>query len=595
MKLIKKIKNFGYQITKLFFRHKIWGSILILIVIGSGTYLTFANFNNLENNTSLQTEIVKKTTLTSSLSGNGQVSASNQVDLKFKASGDINYVGVTAGQEVARGTLLACLDTTDVQKNIRDAEINLETAELSYEKLTNPADELDVMQSENSLAQAKESKVSAENDLEEAYEDAFNSVSNAFLDMPSVVVGLQDILFSDDLSNGQWNVAYYGDIISTYNENSHDLSDLSYDSYIKAKDAYDNNFGDYKDTTRYSSRAEIESLVSQTYNTARDISDAIKNANNLIQLYQDEYSERNLNIKSLSTTQLNSLNNYTGVINGVLSELLSAKNLIKNKQEEIVNTTRTVAEKEGSLAELIAGADAYEIRSSQISVTQKENSLADAKADLINYYIYAPFDGVVASVDVIKGDSVSSGSSVITFITNKKQAEIVLNEIEIADVQVGQKVNLTFDAADDLVIEGQISELDTMGTVSSGVVNYGVKISFDTDDKRIKPSMSVNAEIITQEVKDVLVVSNSAISYMGDQAFINVLENGISKRKKVTVGLTTDLKSEIVSGLNDGDEIIIGQSVVTNSANSIKTGGGSGGFSGGVPSADMQVMRMMRD
>ena len=380
------------------------------------------------------------------------------------------------------------------------------------------------------------------------------------------MIGLQDILFSDDLSyGGQWNISYYGDAISEYNSVSKEVSDLVYDTYVIAEDFYDDNFSNYKDTKRYSEKEQIENLVSQTYETARNISDVIKDLSNLIQLYKDNCSDKGLIFKPLSNIHLNSLNSYTGTVNGILSNLLNIKNTIKNKQAEIVSAERSTIEKEGSLAELKAGADDYDIRSAQISISQRENALLDVRASLSDYYIYASFDGTIASVNVNRGETVSSGTVVATLVTKQLMAEVFLNEIEIADVELGQKVNLEFDAAEDLIIEGVVSGIDIIGTVSSGVVNYGIEISFETDDPRIKIGMSVNAEIIVEEKVDTIVVSNAAISEVKDRTFVQILKEGLSKRIPVVLGLVTDLKTEVLEGLSEGDEVIIGQSTISNS------------------------------
>jgi len=116
-----------------------------------------------------------------------------------------------------------------------------------------------------------------------------------------------------------------------------------------------------------------------------------------------------------------------------------------------------------------------------------------------------------------------------------------------------------------LIIEGVVSGIDTIGTVSSGVVNYGVEISFETGDSRIKIGMSVNAEIIVEEKVDTIVVSNAAISEVKDRTFVQILKEGLSKRIPVVLGLVTDLKTEVLEGLSEGDEVIIGQSTISNS------------------------------
>jgi HlyD family secretion protein len=68
---------------------------------------------------------------------------------------------------------------------------------------------------------------------------------------------------------------------------------------------------------------------------------------------------------------------------------------------------------------------------------------------------------------------------------------------------MGQKVTMTFDAIPDLTMTGTVAEIDTLGTVTQGVVSYTVKIAFDTDNTDVKPGMTVSAMIITNTKIDV--------------------------------------------------------------------------------------------
>ena len=75
-----------------------------------------------------------------------------------------------------------------------------------------------------------------------------------------------------------------------------------------------------------------------------------------------------------------------------------------------------------------------------------------------NYYVYAPYDGTVAKVNVQLDQPASSGTSVATFITEQKIADISLNEVDAAKIQAGQNVTLTFDAIPNLSIAGVVDQ-----------------------------------------------------------------------------------------------------------------------------------------
>jgi HlyD family secretion protein len=580
------------KIIKKILASKLLLAITILILLGGG-YWGYKAFFGASAAVRYVSAQVQKGTLIVSVSGSGQVSASNQVDIKPKVSGDVVYIGVKNGQEVKAGALIAQLDATDAQKAVRDAEANLESAKLSLEKLKQPADTLSILQAENSLAQAKESKLDAEAALKKAYDDGFNTISNAFLDLPTVITGLHDVLFNSDFSINQENLSYYANAVKSYDDKVLQYKDDAYSGYQTARAAYNKNLSDYKIVTRYSDTSQIESLLDETYNTTKSIAEAIKNANNLIQFYIDKLTERNLKHDSRADAALTNLNTYTGKTNTHLLNLLSIQNTIRNSRDAIVNADRSIAEKTESLAKLKAGADALDIQSAELTVKQRENALLDAKEKLADYYVRAPFDGIIAKVNAKKGDSVSSASILATLITRQKLAEISLNEVDVAKIKVGQKATLTFDAIPDLTITGQVAEIDTVGTVTQGVVTYAVKITFDTQDDRVKPGMSISAAIITDIKQDALLVPNSAVKQQGDTAYVEIFagETQVPRRQTVQIGLSNDTMTEVTNGLKEGDQIVTQTITQTAQSQSQQNtglripgltggGGGGGGFRG---------------
>jgi len=564
------IKTLFQKIRAFVLRRKIVSAVILIAVLIAG-YFGFKNLTGQEQETRYVLAAVEKGVISVSISGSGQVSASSQLDLKAKTSGDIIYLNAKVGQEVKSGALLAQLDSQDAQQAVRDAQDGLETARLSLEELKAPADELSLLQSENSLAQAKESKKQAEENLEQDYESAFNSTANAFLELPTVMTGLQDIILGNTFKIEQDNIDYYTDSIGMYNNEAVKYRDETYNKYNLARTDYDESFKNYKATSRFSSKEEIESIVNETYETTKNVAEAIKSVNNLVQLYKDELTEHGAKTQTAADTHLSSLNTYTGKTNTLLTGLLSANQNIKDGKQSIVSAERSIQEKTISLNNLKAGADAFEIRSAELAVKQKENVLKSAKENLADYSIRAPFDGVIAACDVKKADSVSSGSTIATVITSQRVAEISLNEVDAAQIKAGQKAVLAFDAVENLSISGEVAEIDAIGAVSQGVVTYNAKIVFDTQDERIKPGMSVSAAVITEIKQDVLVVSSSAIKSAGEISYVEILENAsdedlnnkngifsaiLPAKQIVEIGLSDDSNTEIVSGLNEGDKII---------------------------------------
>ena len=565
-----------------FWRHKIL-SLVILAVLGGGGYYGYNKWFAVKTTVRYVTSASERGVLSTSVSGTGQVSATNQVDIKAKVSGDVvSVAAVSVGDPVKTGTLLASLDARDALKSVRDAQANLESAQLALAKIMQPADALSITQSENALAAAQEAKLSATDDLSKSYEDGFNTVANAFLDLPTVMSGLNDILFTTTLSGTSvWNIDFYSNAVEQYDEAAVQYKTDAYNAYQTARTAYDKNLSDYKTVSRYSDRATIESLISESYDTTKDIAEAVKSANSLIQFYKDKLIERSVRVNSLADTHLASLNSYTGKTNTHLLNLLTIKRTIETDKNSIVDADRTITEKTQSLAKLKAGTDPLDIQSQKLSVQKSQNSLLDAREKLADYYIRAPFDGVLAAFSIKKGDSISAGATVGTIITTQQIATISLNEVDVAKVKPGQHVSLTFDAIDGLDITGEVSEVDSLGTVSQGVVSYNVKIVFDVQDERIKSGMSVSANIILSSKPDVLMVPASAVKSQGGSSYVQVLVNGAPQKKTVVTGVSNDTMTEIVSGLGEG-EAVITQTITTGGTTAAPAGAiGGGGFGGG--------------
>lgn len=596
---------------KFLIRHKLAGVIFIMLLVIGG-YYTFKLFKGDTAEIRYVLATVTKGTLVNSISGSGQISVTNQVDVKAKTGGEVLSALVKDGQEVKSGAVLAQLNARDAYKAVRDAQANLESAQLTLDKLKQPPDQLSVLQIENALSQAQETKQNAQNNIAKGYEDAFNKVADTFLDLPTIITKLHDVLYSNDIGTSEKSVGKYylntDALINTTNptdrEKLQTFQASAQNDYLPARTKFDTNFEHYKNATRYSNQKVIDSLLQETLETTRAMAQAAKSESNYFDSWVDLRTAQGWTTFAKVTEYQTNLATYIGQTSSHLSDLLAIQQSLQDNREAVVNADRTIAEKIASLNKLKAGTDQLDIQSQVLAIKQRQNALLDAKEKLADYTVRAPFDGVLAVVSIKKGDTASSGSVIATLVTKQQTAEISLNEVDITKVKVGQKVTLTFDAVDGLSLTGGVGAIDALGTVSQGVVNYNVKIVFDTQDERIKSGMSVSASIITNVKTNVLMVLNSAIksdnqgSYveMPNEQIINnsstnsnqgvVLKN-VPHQQTIQTGLASDSFTEIISGLNEGDQIIvrtIDPTKTTTAATTRNTGiripgvGGSGGF-----------------
>lgn len=522
---------------------KISAAIFILAIVGG--YFGYKKFTDTSGETRFVTAKATIGTVTASISGTGQVSALNQIDVKTKVSGTVVSVWRKNGDVVATGTILAALDTTEAQKSVRDAEINLESVKIAFSKLK--------------IQTAPEN---LKNNLTKAYDEGFNTVSDVFLDILGIMSGLNDMFFkTSSMSGGQWNIDWYeAQVASVNNERVKIYKKSFYDSYAATRQSYEESLEKYKSVSRTSEDTLIGNLIEQTYDTTKLIADATKNANDYIDFVKGSMENADFAIPVIITTHKNLLNGYTTKTNSHLSALLGSKNSIKGYSDAFPNAL-------------------LDAQSSELTIRQGENALLDAQNKLKDYYIRAPFDGTVTSIKIKRAEEISAGGMVATLITRKQLAEISMNEVDAAKTKIGQKAKLTFDAIPKLTIVGEVTEIDSIGTVAQGVVTYNVKVGFDNQDDRIKPGMSVSAEVTSESKENVLVVPNSAVKTAAGKNYVEMLrEDNKSNRVPVEIGLTGDSQTEIISGIKEGDEIItrtIASAVATASSNAPSIFGGN--------------------
>jgi len=649
--------------------HKITSTIIVIIVIFASCFF-YKISSGKENIIKYALATVEKGTITVSVSGSGQVSVSNQVDIKAQTSGDILEIKAEKGQEVKEGDILLQINGRDAQKAVRDAQLALDIARTEFAKLSDPADEIDILKAENAVNTAKinlekllnpvdeftlaqyqnnlddakrnledlkieqereyqdalDAEQNAEENTDKAYEDAYDSIANIFLELPEIITKLRETLYDYEIANSDNSVPLYSmnatvflnSVYGNDRDEMEDFNDIAMDDYENARLKFDQNFINYKSVNRYSEKEVINELLDETLETMKAVSETVKSEMNAIDFWIDCRSKNEQKIFSKVKEYQSDLKSQTSKTANYLATIFSAQRSIKDSEKKFIDAKQNIIdldknqpieiakaewnikekeealkkivedpeeseiesarislkEKEETLKNLLAGADSLDLRSKRNSVQQKADILADAKEGLANCSVRAPFDGIIADMNIKKGDSVSSGSTLMTFISGQKIAEISLNEIDVAKVKAGQKAIINFDAVEDLTITGEIVEVDTLGNSNQGVVNYGIKIAFDLEDERVKPGMSLTVSVITDVKQNVLMISNSAVKTSGNNSYIEIpreeiatellssLSSGIAlenspQQQQVEIGISNDTYTEIISGVEEGEYVII--------------------------------------
>ena len=274
------------------------------------------------------------------------------------------------------------------------------------------------------------------------------------------------------------------------------------------------------------------------------------------------------------------VNNNDHVKKGQVIAVLDSTDVARSLEQARLNleTAEIKLRQTNKTADTDTVEDKWSRQLQEIAVAQGRLSVADASEKLSDYTIRAPFDGIVTGLDIAAGDSLSNETVIASVITESMQVNITLNEVDAAKVAIGSSATLTLDALPGVVLTGKVTKIDTIGTVSQNVVSYGAEISLDKQSDRLKPGMSVTAEIVVAERQNVLLVPNEAITTEGGVTTVTVMSNSSHRteataerpkeKRVITTAVVGETQTEVVSGLVEGEQIVTSLSSQTNRSNS---------------------------
>lgn len=295
------------------------------------------------------------------------------------------------------------------------------------------------------------------------------------------------------------------------------------------------------------------------------------------------------------------------------AEQLREKKMISEQEVQAARTTHAQAVASLEAAKIaIKALDTQElsidslrqaVSISEQDVVTSEINLDEAKERLRETTVLSPMDGVVTVRDVQIGQIISSGTSSVSggttvlYLADMSTMHVLVSvdESDIGQVQTGQTATITVDAFPKREFHGKVVRVAAKGISSANVVTFEVKVNVTSPEKDLlKPGMTANVEILVVDKEDVLRVPSSAIQQTTRECFVTTLNaDKTTTKRDITVGETDGDWTEVLSGLNEGDQVAIarknqsawrsnsqeGQQSLTGSL--LQTGGGGGAPEGG--------------
>lgn len=220
-----------------------------------------------------------------------------------------------------------------------------------------------------------------------------------------------------------------------------------------------------------------------------------------------------------------------------------------------------VLQAQAELERVRAGATPFEIEAATIAIRQAQTQLDRARIAFDRTILRAPFDGVVASLNLEEGALVAPGLPAVELTKIDPLRLIVqVDEIDIGLISVGLPARVELDALQGTEYPATVASIAPVGTTEGGIVSYEVEITLQDIDPRARVGMTAEATIIIEEVTSVISLPNLyiRIDRTTNQAFVNVIDqDGNLEEVPVQLGLRGQDVSQIVSGLTEGQLVAV--------------------------------------
>ena len=243
----------------------------------------------------------------------------------------------------------------------------------------------------------------------------------------------------------------------------------------------------------------------------------------------------------------------------------TAATLFKVNQENLVQARTRLQTAEDSIHDITMKENEIELVQSEVK--RSEISVDEAEERLDETEIFAPIDGVIIEKFIEEGQIIASGISnvsggtAIATIADMSRLFIIadIDETDIGSVKIGHTVRITADAFPKKVFKGKVTRIAPQGLIENSITIFKAKIEVKGTGKNLlKPMMSANIDIVTQQVKDTVYASRAAIRKDDEGKFVMVLKNDEPEKVKVKTGIRNPIHVQILSGLNPDDELILG-------------------------------------
>jgi multidrug efflux pump subunit AcrA (membrane-fusion protein) len=520
-------------------------AIVVATVLGLGAYVFLGRQDQAAAvDSGAETAVAFIGDLAESATANGQVSAAHEAALSLASSGRVNDVPVSVGDAVGMGDVLLQLDTAGLQRSVASAEYDLAIAEAQLADLM--ADP-----SQDELAAAEAAVRSAQARLEDLLQGP--SVEEIAASEASVKASQANVWSASGSLSATQEVSE-ADIAAAQKELNAALDDqqAAHDAWVNLAECEENADGTHTCTPKVEND-KMDTASEQVRVTNAQV--AIKQAqlDELLNPDANQVASSQAGVGSASAQYDAAAARHAALLTGASAA-------------DIAAAEADMASAQAALDKLLSGPEKTDITIYETRVAQAQTALQEALNALADATVSAPFDGIVTAVHVAPGEQ-ASGLVAEMIATDGLEIILSVDEIDVGKLAVGQPATITMETWPAVELASEITAIAPRSNAgSSGAVSYDVHLGLPETDLPILVGMTANADLLTANREDVLLVPNAAIhpDRQNGTFSVNVVHTDAEGNTEtlpvvVTVGSRDGQFTQIVSGLVEGDEVLLGE------------------------------------
>jgi HlyD family secretion protein len=511
---------------------------LVLLLTGT-TFLPWGQ-TIATNNAVVPVRVVRvaPSDLQAAITLNGEVRSTDQIEITPRVSGRIVSLPVEVGQAVEAGQVLAEIDRTALEndlikaradllaeqaalaklqasprpEDIAEVEANVRVAEMRLQELNEGPSAIDIDQARQRVSQAEYSRMQRASQLAAGKEQARIALEQAVASLQAAQAryGADKLIYDEATRTGK------DPTVPSCPETNKDCDALTDAKLRSYKAAFE------------SAEASLRSAEASV--RAREIE------------YEDAKRQEVAGVRIAASQVLDAQ-----------AELEKAG--MGPDASEIAEAEANLEAARASLARAQVGPLEEDLRAQQAQIQSAESAVRMAEANLREAVVVAPFAGVITQRNASVGSTAGSSTVIVTLVSLRTEVRLNADDTQVTQIEPGQAVEVRLNGLPDTVFTGRVASISP--TASATNRTFTVTVTLDSSDNRLKPGMLVRGDVAAISKQGVITVPESALITRVTDTYVFVVASDKAQRRAVTLGVRGGGQVEVLSGLQEGDQVIV--------------------------------------